>query len=174
MIKVWIKRHVCQVMVVICYQCFAPISFVVAMLDNILSLLSHSVPTYLCTFCTQLFYYLIEDILFSKIYHNIRWLICYISSYFRSKNKYCRDIVITVKHRKTFFFIWRQKWWNYRLFYVMINLPKRSSNYRYKGTPLHNVLHAFVWWNPQVDHLIVHSLWYDIILLCGLQYLLIK
>ena len=29
---------------------------------------------------------------------------CYISSYFRSKNKYCRDIVITVKHRKTLYF----------------------------------------------------------------------
>ena len=100
------KTHVCQVMVVICYQCFAPISFVVAMLDDIPSLPSPSVPTYVCTFCTQLFCYLNEDILISKIYHNIRWLICYISSYFRSKNKYCRDIVITVKHRKNIIFLY--------------------------------------------------------------------
>ena len=50
-----------------CYQCFAPISFVAAMLDDISSLLSRSVPTYLCTFCTQLFCYLNEDILISKI-----------------------------------------------------------------------------------------------------------
>ena len=50
-----------------CYQCFATISFVVAMLDNISSLLSRSVPTYLCTFCTQIFCYLNEDILISKI-----------------------------------------------------------------------------------------------------------
>ena len=50
-----------------CYQCFAPISFVVAMLDDISSLPYRSVPTYLCTFCTQLFCYLNEDILISKI-----------------------------------------------------------------------------------------------------------
>ena len=50
-----------------CYQCFAPISFVVAMLDDISSLPPRSVPTYLCTFCTQLFCYLNEDILISKI-----------------------------------------------------------------------------------------------------------
>ena len=50
-----------------CYQCFAPIFLVVAMLDDISSLPSRSVPTYLCTFCTQLFCYLNEDILISKI-----------------------------------------------------------------------------------------------------------
>ena len=50
-----------------CYQCFAPISFVVAMFDDISSLPSRSVTTYLCTFCTQLFCYLNEDILISKI-----------------------------------------------------------------------------------------------------------
>ena len=50
-----------------CHQCFTPISFVVALLDNISSLPSPSVPTYLCTFCTQLFCYLNEDILISKI-----------------------------------------------------------------------------------------------------------
>ena len=50
-----------------CYQCFVPISFVVAMLDDISSLPSRSVPTYLCTICTQLFCYLNEDILSSKI-----------------------------------------------------------------------------------------------------------
>ena len=49
------------------YQCFAPISLVVAMLDDISSLPSRSVPTYLYTFCTQLFCYLNEDILISKI-----------------------------------------------------------------------------------------------------------
>ena len=50
-----------------CYQRFAPFSFVVAMLDDISSPPSRSVPTYLCTFCTQLFCYLNEDILISKI-----------------------------------------------------------------------------------------------------------
>ena len=50
-----------------CYQRFAPISFAVAMLDDISSPPSRSVPTYLCTFCTQLFCYLNEDILISKI-----------------------------------------------------------------------------------------------------------
>ena len=99
-----------------CYQCFTPIFLVVALLDNISSPPSRPVPTYLCTFCTQLFCYLNEDILISKILSNIRWLISYMSSYFRSKNKYCRDIVITVKPRKTLFFIWRLKWWNYHLF----------------------------------------------------------
>ena len=59
-IKALIKRHACQVMVVICYQYFSQISFVVAMLDNIPSLQSPSVPEYLCTFCTQLFFHLNE------------------------------------------------------------------------------------------------------------------
>ena len=48
--------------------CFARISFVVAMLDDIPSPTpSRSVPICLCTFCTQLFCYLNEDILMSEI-----------------------------------------------------------------------------------------------------------